>query len=34
MNAFDEVNQFFDRAAERLGLDDGLATSSRSPGES
>ena len=23
MNAFDEVNQFFDRAADRLGLDDG-----------
>ena len=31
MNAFDEVNQFFDRAADRLGLDDGTRDLLRKP---
>ncbi len=31
MNAFDEVNEFFDRAADRLGLDDGTRALLKKP---
>ena len=31
MNAFDEVNMFFNRAADRLGLDDGTRELLRKP---